>query len=468
MFRFFTKPGFNARPFIKANLCTRFTSCILRSYSVNHAPPSTLEKTKSFFKYAAFFATTGFFIIYLQDSRAGFHKVVTMPLVRALTDPEEAHKMAIKIARWGIVPVDKKTDDVCLKTELWGKQLSNPVGLAAGFDKHGEAIDSMLSMGFGSVEIGSVTPKSQPGNPKPRMFRLPDDNAVINRYGFNSDGHKVVLERLKQRVRRYIYRHKPIASSDNTSFSSSHLSAYLSSDTNRSLHPERCLGVNLGKNKSSLPDSHSDYVQGVQLFLPYADYLVVNISSPNTPGLRSLQRKEVFYGLVRDVMDARNDAMVKEIQDTGNSRFVPLVIKIAPDLTEDEIKDIADVALDCKVDGIIVSNTTIQRPTTLRSDASLTTQLGGLSGPPVKQFSLAAVRTLYKYSGGRIPIIGCGGISSAADAIEYAKSGASFIQLYTSLAMDGPSVVADIKDGLTDYLKKEGKTWSQLVGSGME
>jgi dihydroorotate dehydrogenase len=305
---------------------------------------------------------------------------------------------------------------------MFGKKILNPVGLAAGFDKNGEAIDGMLEMGFGFVEIGSITPLPQPGNEKPRIFRLEDDEAVINRYGFNSDGKELVLERLKRRVQRHNTLHP-----------------------NKSLKEKKLLGINLGKNKTSPMDSNDDYIDGIKTFASHADYLVVNISSPNTPGLRTLQKREYL------------DNLIKEMKDTlkqSSSPNTPLVFKISPDLSDDELLDIAHIALKYNVDGVIVSNTTISRNLLKSKDMSLINQTGGLSGKPLFTKALKTVNSFYKMTEGNVFIIGCGGISSGSDALKFIEAGASAVQIYTALVYQGPSVVGEIKDYLSNECLK--------------
>ncbi|KAJ3072495.1 Dihydroorotate dehydrogenase (quinone), mitochondrial [Podochytrium sp. JEL0797] len=295
-------------------------------------------------------------------------------------------------------------DNRILETSFLGLPLSNPVGLAAGFNKHANGITDLFTSGFGLVEIGSVTPLPQPGNPLPRIFRLEEDSAIVN----------------------------------------------------RALMQGRALGVNLGKNKVSKAEDHSDYVKGVVKLGPYADYLVINVSSPNTPGLRGLQRREPMLKLLNEVRQAR---------DTCLSHRPPILVKIAPDVTQAELEDIAAVILESKIDGVVISNTTISRPASLKSDTSLTTQTGGLCGPPVRPLALSKIRSFYALTHGRIPIIGCGGISSPQDAIAFARAGASVVQTYTVLAYQGMEFVEELKRGVVDLLKSEGKTWREVVGS---
>ncbi|RKP08042.1 mitochondrial Dihydroorotate dehydrogenase, partial [Thamnocephalis sphaerospora] len=372
------------------------------------------------------------FALYCSDTRAGAHKYVFTPLIRYFLDGEQAHRLAVESAKWGLVPRDWKEDDAVLGVNLWGKHVSNPVGLAAGFDKNAECIDGMLGFGFGSVEIGSVTPKPQPGNPKPRVFRLVEDEAVINRYGFNSQGHEEVLENLRARKRRH--------------------QAYGKIDWNRSHQEGRLLGINLGKNKTSSEDSVDDFVLGVRQFGAHADYLVVNVSSPNTPGLRSMQRKDILVNLLRKVKNARDELPEPR---------PPLLVKIAPDLDDGELGDVAAVVHDCQLDGVIVANTTIGRPDTLQNP-KIIRETGGLSGPPVRPRTLHCLREMYRLTGGTVPLIACGGVRTGSDALEYARAGASAIQLYTSMVYDGPGVVRRIKDDIVRELN--GRRWVDVIG----
>ncbi|GBC02242.1 hypothetical protein RclHR1_04510014 [Rhizophagus clarus] len=399
---------------------------------------------------------TIFFIEYYFDSRAAIHKYLFMPLLRNITTPESSHKFAIWVFKWGLNAKDRLPDDERLSVEVWGKKISNPICLAAGFDKHGEAIDGLFDVGFGYVEVGSVTPEPQPGNPKPRMFRLPEDKAIINRYGFNSDGHKQVELRLRDRVRRYLYHSAKLHPNITAALLASSPDKASLSDAlgiNRSLKEDKLLGINLGKNKWSSAKDVQDFIKGIKTFGSYADVLVVNISSPNTPGLRGLQRKEIFEKLLKEVIGARN--LLHEPRPA-------LLVKIAPDLTDNELEDIADTALSSGVDGIIVSNTTISRPNTLQSDSSLISETGGLSGPPVKPLALKALRKIYQHTNGKLLLVGCGGISNAKDAIEYAKAGATLVQLYTSFGYDGVGKPRELKDDILRELKD--KKWSDIIG----
>eukprot|EP00158_Paraphelidium_tribonemae_P004532 Partr_v1_DN26808_c1_g1_i2_m40221 putative Dihydroorotate dehydrogenase len=269
---------------------------------------------------------------YALDSRAGMHKWLSMPLVRAFLDAEDSHTFTVFLAKRGWIPTDRVQDADCLRTRLCGMELSNPLGIGAGFDKHAEAIDGIYSMGFGMCEIGSVTPLPQPGNPKPRLFRLEADSAAINRYGFNSVGVDEVRARLVARL-------KARGGSN--------------ADGGHSL------GINLGKNKHSPADSNADYVRGIQSLGQFADYVVVNVSSPNTPGLRDLQKKEILKQLMTEVKGAR-DALNLEKKPA-------LFVKISPDLSSSELEDIASITVEVGLDGVIISNTTISRPSGLLS-----------------------------------------------------------------------------------------------------
>ncbi|XP_071653834.1 dihydroorotate dehydrogenase (quinone) [Temnothorax longispinosus] len=340
-----------------------------------------------------------------------FYSDVAVPLVQ-LIDPETAHKLAVKALKYGLVPKQRTEDPSLLRTTVLGMEFKNPIGIAAGFDKQGEAVEGLHKIGFSFVEIGSVTPKPQPGNPKPRVFRLPEDNAVVNRYGFNSDGHDVVWERLK-RLKE-------------------------SKDFNG------ILGVNLGKNKETV-DATQDYIDGVKRFMDVADYLVINVSSPNTPGLRTLQSKKNLEELLTRINAARESAGSKQ----------PLLLKLAPDLSDSERQDVADVVLNKKsrVDGLILCNTTITRPNLTNPNKEET---GGLSGAPLTDISTAMIADMYRRTRGSIPIIGVGGIFTGADVYVKIRAGASLVQLYTSYIYNGPPIVGKIKRELCEILKTNG------------
>ncbi|KND04856.1 dihydroorotate oxidase [Spizellomyces punctatus DAOM BR117] len=419
-----------------------------------HREPHPSVRPRNLLAISLGFGAATILFMYLNDTRAGIYRWFAMPMVHALLDPEESHRLAIWLAKHGLVPKERTKDDDVLHTEIWGKTLSNPIGLAAGFDKNAEAVDALFDFGFGLVEIGSVTPLPQPGNPKPRMFRLPADTAVINRYGFNSDGHRAVEDRLKARIRNYLHHNRHLLGLQPTEGLAYPVT--LPDSSRKSLREAKMLGVNLGKNKLSSAESNEDYIRGVKDLGAYADYLVVNISSPNTPGLRALQRREPIEKLMQEVQSARDESL---------PHHPPLLVKIAPDLNDQEIEDIAAVVKNVGVDGVIISNTTVSRPQSLRSGPKVTTETGGLSGPPVHPLSLAVVRKFYALTNGTIPIIGCGGVKSADEVLAFAKAGASLVQLYTAMAYEGPGLVAEIKDEVARKLKREGKRWQDIVGA---
>ncbi|KAG5647449.1 hypothetical protein DXG03_009379 [Asterophora parasitica] len=401
----------------------------------------------------AFVLSTGLFAVYYFDARSALHRYILTPVLRHTLDAESGHKFAVKVLRSGLGPRDPCSDDVRLKSELWGQDISNPVGLAAGFDKDGEAIDGLFNLGFSWVEIGSVTPKPQPGNPKPRVFHLTEDSGLINRYGFPSQGHASLLARLRARIPVFGQEHDTAA-----------------------LRPNSVLAVNLGKNKESPADSIDDFVTGVRTFGPYSDVLVVNVSSPNTPGLRQVQRGQFAHcaklrqssrGLQnRDLLEKLLTGVVKARDELPGSDRPKLVLKLSPDLDEAQIKDIAEVIRESSIDGVIVSNTTIERPKSLTGINKA--EVGGLSGAPVKQYSLKALRTLRSQLPSSIPLIGCGGIFTGTDALEFAKAGASLVQVYTSFGYDGVGTCRRIKDQLVEELDKEGTTWNQVVKKAVD
>jgi len=322
--------------------------------------------------------------------------------------PETAHRLTIAGLAAGLGGRAAGPDPAILRQRLWDRDFPNPIGIAAGFDKNAQAPDALLRLGFGFVEIGTVTPRPQPGNPKPRLFRLEADGALINRLGFNSGGLDAALPRLGRRRRGL-----------------------------------GIVGVNVGKNRDST-DVIADYAEGVRRAAPVADYLVVNVSSPNTPGLRDLQAHTMLTELLLSVLTAR---------DESGSR-PPLLVKIAPDLSADERADIAAVALSTGIDGIIVSNTTVARPSGLRSAAAGET--GGLSGRPLFAASTALLADIYRLTEGKLPLIGVGGVASAADAYAKIRAGASLVQLYTALVFAGPALLGDIKTGLAALLHRDG------------
>ncbi|WWC66555.1 dihydroorotate dehydrogenase (fumarate) [Kwoniella pini CBS 10737] len=419
--------------------------------SIRHAS-STPSAPRRFISSTLFIATGFFLAEYYYDSRSLLHEHVVMPLVRLGLDPEQGHKLAIRLLsmdKWAR-PRDKGVDDASLQTELFGQRISNPIGIAAGFDKDAVAIDGLFDLGFGYVEVGSVTPEPQPGNPKPRFFRLEEDSAAINRYGFNSLGHGHTLAQLRSRL---------------VSFAKSHPSLFPSplplnplppADIPRSLRPGQLLAVNLGKNKTSPADSNEDYIKGVKLLGPYADVIVINVSSPNTPGLRALQGREILKGLLSDVVKTRNDLK--------NQNGLPkIAVKVASDLSEDELADVAYAVRSSGVEGVIVSNTTIRRKE-LGLTSSYQDEVGGLSGKPLFPYALESVKTLRPLLPPSIPLIGCGGVSTGEDALEMARAGASLVQVYTSFGYRGVGTARLIKDEITSSLSQSQSKWTGEIG----
>ncbi|XP_032680071.1 dihydroorotate dehydrogenase (quinone), mitochondrial isoform X1 [Odontomachus brunneus] len=351
-----------------------------------------------------------------------FYKNVILPLVQ-LIDPEISHNLAVTVLKWNLVPKQKVEDSNLLQTSILGLQFKNPVGIAAGFDKQGEAVKGLHKIGFGFVEIGSVTPKPQPGRSKPRVFRLPEDNAVVNRYGFNSDGHQAVWERLKK--------------------------------LKQNKHFNGVVGINLGSNEET-EDVVQDYIDGIKKFMDVADYFVINVSCPNTVILRSLQSRKNLADLLVKVNTAR---------ELVGSRQ-PLLLKLSPDLSESERQDVADIILSSKtkVDGLILCNTTTTRPNLISPNKE---ESGGLSGAPLTNLSTAMISDMYKRTRGRIPIIGVGGVFSGVDAYEKIKAGASLIQIYTSYIYNGPPIIDKIKRELCEILKTNGfSSITDAVGKG--
>ena len=335
------------------------------------------------------------------------------PLAFAL-DPETAHRLTIRALKF-LPPHRPPPLPNSLTTRVAGIDFPSPVGLAAGFDKDAEVPAQMLTLGFGFVEVGTVTPQPQEGNPKPRLFRLREDRAVINRMGFNNRGLPAVFDRLQ-----------------------------------RCAHTPGVIGANIGANKDS-KDRIADYVAAVRALAPIARYLTINISSPNTPGLRQLQDEGALRALLSAVKEART------------KKGPPIFLKVAPDLGAGEPDQIARVAAEYGVDAIIVANTTVSRPA-LKSRYK--DEAGGLSGAPLKALALKALREFHQASAGEIPLIGVGGIANADDAWERIRAGASLVQLYTAMVYEGPHIAQRIARGLAQHLKREGfKNIAEAVGS---
>ena len=344
------------------------------------------------------------------------------PLLHLLS-PESAHGVAIWALKNGLAGRVNEADDPLLATRVWNLSFANPIGLAAGFDKDADVMDAMLALGFGFVEAGSVTPLPQPGNPKPRLFRLTEDQAVINRFGFNSKGLEHFVEKLRARKR---------------------------------LGSVGIVGANVGKNRDAI-DAAADYTTGITRVCALADYLVCNVSSPNTPGLRSLQARAEIEALIQRVLEARYQAA------PDKNKLPPLLAKVGPDLDEAQIQDIAEVALATKIDGLIVGNTTVTRPPLASSHAAET---GGLSGRPLLNLATKCLSDMYRLTGGKIPLIGCGGVASGADAYAKIRAGASLVQLYSALVFHGPELVGGIKRELAERLRADGfASVSDAVGA---
>ena len=335
------------------------------------------------------------------------------------TDPENAHNLAIKALKYGMIPNRKVYTSKRLRQNIAGLDLLNPVGLAAGFDKNAEVIAPLLNTGFGFIEVGAATPFPQEGNIKPRLFRLNEDHGSINRFGFNNEGMEIIANRLSKRPANGI------------------------------------VGLNLGANKNS---SHRaiDFVKVLETCGEFIDFATVNVSSPNTEKLRDLQGEKALSALLTGVMETRNKLRKK----------IPIFLKIAPDLTNEEISQIAQVARHTRIDAIIATNTTLDR-TNLKSKHQ--NQTGGLSGKPLFKKSTRVIAKLANELEGNIPIIGVGGIDSAEAAFEKIKAGASIIQLYTALVFHGLSLSYDIAKGLDELLERDGyEHISQAVGSAIE
>ncbi len=324
-------------------------------------------------------------------------------------EPEKAHELTLKGLEYAPVP-DLRVKDKRLHTEAFGVSFPSPIGVAAGFDKDARVPDAMLRLGFGFAEIGTVTPRPQDGNPRPRIFRLDEDEGVINRLGFNNGGYDKALERLSQRDRS-----------------------------------KGIVGVNIGANKDS-EDKIADYVAGIKTFSRVADYLTINISSPNTPNLRELQTRENLDNLLARVLEARN------VLENANGTRVPVLVKIAPDLALEDLDDITAVVKARGADGMIVSNTTVSRPASLANHHAAS--IGGLSGAPVFQLSTFMLAQTAQRLEGTIPLIGVGGVNCGEAALAKIRAGATLVQLYTAMIYHGPLLAQSINRFLLDYMQE--------------
>ncbi len=339
-----------------------------------------------------------------------------------LLPPEPAHHLTVELmARFGFFLPGSAKDDPRLQVRVLGLDFPNPLGIAAGFDKNARAYKAMLKMGLGHAEAGTVTPRPQPGNPKPRMYRLPEDGGIINRMGFDNDGVEVIAARLTRR---------------------------------RPGHPRGIVGINIGANKDS-GDRIADYRIGFSKLAALADYVAVNVSSPNTPGLRGLQEKGELSALLSMLVEARGPATK------------PILLKIAPDLEAHALDDIAEVVLASGIDGMIVTNTTIDRPATLKSRYAAET--GGLSGKPLMAPSTRVLAEVRRRVGAKIVLIGVGGVSSGADAYAKIKAGASLVQIYTALVYNGGGLIPKMKRDLLTCLTRDGfSTVADAVGADVK
>ncbi len=330
-------------------------------------------------------------------------------------DAETAHQFTIKALKSGLGPRLCSSKPIKeLRMDLWGRSFPNPVGLAAGFDKNAEVIKEMFDIGFGFIEVGTVTIKPQDGNPRPRVFRSPAHKAVINRMGFPNGG----VQLFKENVAKFLAR-KP--------------------------RPAGVLGINIGMNKDQTDPEH-DYTFLIRTIGAMADYFTINISSPNTPGLRNLQDPEFLSPLL--------NAVINERDKVCGDYPIPILVKLAPDVTEDQMSSIAAVLLEKKIDGVILTNTTLFRPEDLPVD--FREERGGLSGAPLTDIATGVIRRFYTLTGGKIPIIGVGGIMSADDAYAKIRAGASMVQLYSGLIFEGPNLIRKINKDLVRYLKADG------------
>jgi dihydroorotate dehydrogenase len=341
-------------------------------------------------------------------------------------DAERAHGLALAALK--LTPAGRPAEPGPLAVDVAGLAFPNPLGMAAGFDKDGEVPDALLGLGFGFAEAGSITPRPQPGNPRPRLFRLADDRAVINRMGFNNHGAEAAARRLAARRAR-----------------------------------GGLIGINIGANKDS-PDRIADYAAMTQIMAPLASYLAVNISSPNTPGLRALQDEGALVGLLDAVLEALGPGSGNpDIAAGPRPAGPPIFLKVAPDLEPAEVDAIARIAIDKRLGALIISNTTISRPP-LRSP--LSGEAGGLSGEPLKPLALQRLRDFRKATGGALPLVGVGGIASAQDAWVRIRAGASLVQLYTAMVYEGPGIARRIVRGLEQLMRRDGfASVAEAVGS---
>ena len=366
--------------------------------------------------------------------RVSVYTRVIRPALFAL-DAERAHDLTMTALRQPLVVSAlgrgfDATFDHRLSQTVYGLGFVNPLGVAAGLDKQGTAVAAWLALRFGSVEIGTVTPLPQPGNPKPRLFRLPPDRAIINRFGFNSEGADGVARNLSRAAEVRL-------KADTTA------AIRLKPDSTAGFR----VGINIGKNKDT-PNERAaeDYVWTIDVLHRYADYFAINVSSPNTAGLRDLQKGQSLRGLVEQA--------VRRVREKSPNRAIPVLVKLSPDSPDDQLIRSADAAVEGGAAGVIATNTTVARPH-LRSGAT-SKEAGGLSGAPLKATATSACRLLFRHFAKRVPIVGVGGIFTAADAYERIRSGATLVQVYTGLIYEGPGMVQEILKGLTERMTRDG------------
>ena len=334
-------------------------------------------------------------------------------------DPEKAHTLAIKSLKFNLIPnvFDQHKNDSIFQTKIFGKDLDNPIGMAAGFDKNAEVYNTLFKLGFGFVEVGTITPLKQYGNPKPRVFRLVEDEALINRLGFNNHGAEIVKDRIK--------RNKKLG----------------------------LLGINIGPNKDS-SDRLNDYLIGLKTFYDDADYITINISSPNTENLRTFHEGNKLQDLLKSIMEEKKNL---------NSN-IPIAVKVSPDITEDQVSQISEILLEHEIKAIIVSNTS--EATRDKLSNIQRHQKGGLSGKPIEEKSNILINRFYKLLKGKIKIIGVGGVDSGQTAYNKFLAGADFIQLYTGMVFKGPNIAGIIKKELKELFIRDGvKNYTEIVGN---
>jgi len=336
-------------------------------------------------------------------------------------DPEKAHDLAIKSLKYNFIPqkLFSVENEEVLNTKLFGKEVQNPIGLAAGFDKSAEVYNEIFKLGFGFVEIGTVTPKKQYGNQKPRIFRLEKDSALINRLGFNNDGSEIVKNRIENNI------------------------------------PKGLLGINIGPNKET-SNMINDFIECAKTFFPLGDYVTINISSPNTEGLREFHDKELLEDLLLKINKIREESNFKK----------SFLLKISPDLDDSSIDHIIELSLKYDINGLILTNTTVRNRENLIDQKK--NEEGGLSGKPIKDLSTNFIKNFYKRLNGKIPIIGVGGVDSGKSAFEKISAGASAVQLYTGMIYKGPLIVKEIKRDLINILKEKGfKNIKEVIGTNL-